>query len=121
MSTPNPFGQIGSGIYSLTEGNPANAAQPYFNQINSELPGYYQPYTQGGQWAGQKLQDQFGNLLKNPGQFVNSVGSNYQQSPGFQFQVGQATNAANNAAAAGGMAGSPAETQQLAKRGNRLG
>lgn len=120
MSTPNPFGQIASGIYSMTEGNPANAANPYYNQVNQQLPGYYQPYTQGGSWAGNKLQDQFGTLLKNPGQFVNSVGSNYQQSPGLQFQEQQATNAANNASAAGGMAGSPQEQQQLATTVNGL-
>lgn len=128
----NPYANIFGGIASMFSQNPGNAASQYFNQIPGMLNGVYSPwmgqnaqqamnpYLQSGQWANSNLQGQIGNLINNPGQFMNQMGQGFQQSPGFQFQVGQATNAANSAAAAGGMAGSPAEQQSLAGTVNGL-
>jgi hypothetical protein len=127
----NSLGAIAGGIGSFFGKNPANAANQYFNQIPGQLGGIYNPWTnnginalnpylQGGQQAGQQLQGQIGNLLNNPTGMMNQWGSTYQSSPGYNWQVGQATDAANNAAAAGGMAGSPAEQQQLAGTVNQL-
>jgi hypothetical protein len=47
---------------------------------------------------------------------MNKIGAGYQKSPGYQFNVDEATGGANSAAAAGGMLGSPAEQQALAQR-----
>ena len=51
---------------------------------------------------------------------LNKFGQGYQQSPGYQFQVNQATGAANNAASAGGMLGSPQHQQNTASMVNNL-
>jgi hypothetical protein len=94
--------------------NPANAGMGYLNQLPGILQQYLGPYSQAGMGALPILQQQYGNLLNNPTGVMNQIGSTYQQSPGYQWQVNQATGAANRAAAAGGMAGSPMEQQQLA-------
>jgi hypothetical protein len=137
------LGNIAGGLFNwMNYQNPADAANPYLSQIPSMEGQYYNPYIQAGQNMLGKLQNQYGQLtapqgqiqnsyanlagnlpnvqaqlnqmMQNPGQFINSLGQGYQQSPGFKFSVDQATNAANRAAAAGGMAGSPAEQQALA-------
>ena len=101
-------------------GNPANAAMPYLNQIQGTITPYLQPYSQYGQDTLPMLMGQYGNLINNPGQFLNQMGQNFQQSPGYQFQVNQALGAANRASAAGGMAGSPMEQQNIAGTVNQL-
>lgn len=100
--------------------NSASAAMPYLNQI----PGAYQqhlgPYEQFGTNQLPILQKQYRNLLNNPGDFYNQLGAGYQQSPGYKFQTDQALGAANRAAAAGGMLGSPQEQQNIAGITNQL-
>lgn len=112
------LGTAGLGLGSVMMGgnynNPADAAQPYFDQIPGTISPYYQPYINAGQGAMSSLQDQYGQLVNDPAAKLNSIGQGYQQSPGYQFKVDQATKAANQAAAAGGMLGSPMEQQQLA-------
>lgn len=133
------------GIFgSLVGGGSAmNAASPYANQIPGMLQQYLSPYMQQGQGInlnpyiqqGQSinlnpyvqmglqtqplLQQQLTNLAQNPTQLMNQIGSSYQSSPGYKFAVEQgtqqATDAANRAAAAGGLVGSPGEQQSLAK------
>jgi hypothetical protein len=107
---------FGAGLGNLFSNpkNPASAAQPYLNQIPGTLTPYYQPYINAGNSALNTLMPQYNNLVSNPGQQLNTIGQGYQQSPGYQFNVDQATKAANQAAAAGGMLGSPAEQQSLA-------
>ena len=100
--------------------NPADAAQPYLNQIPGTITPYYQPYIDTGLNAMDTVNTQYGNLINNPTGVMNSIGAGYQQSPGYQWQVNQATNSANNAAAAGGMLGSPAEQQMLAQNVNGM-
>ena len=53
-------------------------------------------------------------MVNDPNALYSKFGQGFQQSPGYKFQVDQATNAANSAASAGGMLGTPAEQQQLA-------
>lgn len=122
--------QLGSQNYP----NPATGAMQYFQQMMQGLPGYYQPYQQAGMNAYNGVNSQFGQtnsllpglmskysqLANNPSQVLQQIGSQYQQSPGFQFQTGQALNSANRAAAAGGMLGSPQEQQQIAGTVNNL-
>lgn len=92
--------------------NPADAANPYLNQIPGMLQGAYNPYIQAGQQALPQLQQGYGAMM-NPN-FINNMGKNFQQSPGYQFQLNQALAGGNRAAAAGGYAGTPAEQQNLA-------
>lgn len=114
--------------------NPSNSAMPYLNQIPGMMQNYYNPYISAGQNAmgqlmpqyqnmmanGGTLNNQYSQLVNDPTHMMNQIGSTYHQSPGYQWQVDQATKAANNAAAAGGMLGSPAEQQQLAQNVNGL-
>lgn len=124
------LGGVGAGLAGLFGGNnnPYDAASKYYNQIPSRMLPYYQPYMNAGQGALNQLQGQYGNLLGNyqgvqgqynqlmndPDAFLAKIGSGYQKSPGFDWQMNQGMNAANNAAAAGGMAGSPQHQQQAA-------
>jgi hypothetical protein len=124
----NDIGQfIGAPVQGIANGlfpNPSQAGQGYYNQAYQQMPQYYQPwinqgmgatspYTQQGQQAGNQLQGMYGQMTQNPGGLENQIGSQYQQSPGYQFQVNQALGAENRAAAAGGMAGSPQEQQNM--------
>lgn len=107
-------GLLGAGLGGMFGGqkNPSDAAMPYLNQIPGQVGQYLNPYISAGASALPNLQQQYGALM-NPN-FINQMGQSFQQSPGYQFQVNQATGAANRAAAAGGMLGSPQEQQNLA-------
>jgi len=95
--------------------NPADAAMPYLSGIGGAISPYYNPYIEGGKGALDPLQEQYGSLLKDPTALMNKIGSTYQPSPGYGFNVSEATRAANQASAAGGMVGSPQEQAELAK------
>lgn len=102
------------GIFDSLFGNsdPSKGAMKYLNQIPGTVSPYYNPYIQAGQNQSQGLQDQYSRLINNPSDVMNQIGGSYQQSPGFQFAVQQALQGSGNAAAAGGMAGSPQHEQQ---------
>jgi len=118
------FGNLGNWLFGGNQNNPANAAEPYLNQGGqylNQIPGYYQnmlsqfqntfnPYISAGAGELPNLQQQYNNML-DPN-FINQVGKNFQQSPGYQWQMNQALQGANQAAAAGGYAGTPAHQQQ---------
>lgn len=114
---------LGAGLGGLFGGNsnPADAANPYLQQIPGAISPYYNPYMNAGNQALPQLQGQYNNLLNNPGGFLNQIGSQYQQSPGFQFALQQALKGSNQAMAAGGMAGSPEAMQQAEQVGTQLG
>jgi len=105
-------------ISSMNQGswsNPADEAMKYYDQIAGTITPYYQPYINAGQQSLDTLMGQLGQLVSNPAAFMSQMSSGFQQSPGYQYNVQQATNAANQAAAAGGMVGSPMEQQQLSQ------
>lgn len=92
--------------------DPSQAAQGFFGQVPGTISPYYNPYIQQGQQAGQQLSGQYNQLINDPGGKTNQIGSSFHQSPGFNFALQQALQGGNNAAAAGGMAGSPQHQQQ---------
>jgi hypothetical protein len=100
--------------------NPADVAQPYLEKIPGAVNPYYQPYINQGQQANQGLMEQYGHLINNPNDMYSQFGQGYKQSPGYQFKLNQALQAAGNAAAAGGMAGSPQHEQQNMQIGNDI-
>jgi hypothetical protein len=131
QGVPGDLASIAGGYADMGAQNPANAASPYLNQIPGMMNNIYNPwiqqgqnalnpYDQSGQWANTNLQKQIGQLTNNPTQLMNQWGATYQSSPGYNWQVGQAQQAANQAAAAGGMAGSQAEQQNIAGTVNQL-
>ena len=107
------IGGIGSGLMGLfgNQKNPADAANQYYDQISQQANQYNQPYYQAGMNQLGGLQDQYGQLMNDPGGKFNQIGQSFQQSPGFKFAMEQAMNAQNRSAAAGGMAGSPMHEQ----------
>lgn len=100
--------------------NPANSAMPYLNQIPGQTNQYYQPYFDAGKGALNPLQDQYKNLLGDPGSVMNKFGESYKQSPGFKFAMDQALMGGDRAAAAGGMAGTPTHQFQNMQLANDL-
>jgi len=120
------FGSLLGGVGSLMTQNPMNSAMPYYNQVPGVLNSAYSPwmgqqsqqslnpYLQLGQNSGNTYANQANNLVNNPTGMMNQIGAGYQSSPGYNWQVQQSQQAANNAAAAGGMAGSQAEQQNIA-------
>lgn len=101
MFDDNPDEEGGSGGYK----NPADAGMGYLNGIPDETKPYYDPYINAGRTSLEKLMAEYGKMTDDPGALMNRMGSGFQQSPGYQFQMNQAMNAANNAAASGGMSG----------------
>lgn len=118
LSSINPTAVAGGaaigGLLSPSWSNPYSQAQGYLQQIPGTITPYYQPYINAGQRSLGTLESTYNQLLQNPGQAMNQIGAGYQASPGYQYNVQQATNAANQAAAAGGMQGTMQEQQQLA-------
>lgn len=120
------LGGLGAGLGSFLGGDPYKAARKYYDQIPGATRGNYDPYINAGRGALDTLQGQYGQLIGNlpglqgqynqlmqdPGSVFNKIGGGYQQSPGYQFALDQAMGAGKNAAAAGGMAGSPQHQQQ---------
>lgn len=100
--------------------NPYGAAEGEMGQIPGMLEKYFGPYLQAGQWALPQLYSQYGALLADPGAKMAQFGSEFQQSPGYEWQKQQALQAGQQAAAAGGMAGTPAEQQQQEQTATQL-
>jgi hypothetical protein len=109
MQAGQGFGQLLGGLLTKWQ-NPADAAMPYMNQIAPN----FNPYIKSGQDALPNLQKQYDMLTNNPGAMMNQMGQNFQQSPGYNFQLNQGMNAINHAAAAGGTLGTPMEQQNAA-------
>lgn len=112
--SPALGGLLGQGLGMANDKwvNPADQASKTLGQIPGAAKNAYDPYINAGMGALPQLQDQYKSLLGDPGSALNKIGQGYQQSPGFDFQVKQALKAAGNAAAAGGMAGSPQHQYQ---------
>src|SRR5579864_175938 len=112
--TAGGAGMAGAGFGALFGGHedPAESANPYFDQIPGQLEKYYNPYIQRGNRAGDAMEGAYGNLINDPGGMLNKIGGGYQQSPGFKFAMQQALQGAGHGAAAGGMAGTPQHEQQ---------
>jgi hypothetical protein len=92
--------------------NPADAASAYTGQIPGAVSPYLNPYFEAGKGAIPSLQEQYKQLLSDPGGFMNKLAGSYKESPGLQHNIAQAMQAGGHAAAAGGMAGSPQHEQQ---------
>lgn len=115
------LGGIGAGLGALggyffgSDSDPYAAASPYLEGIPGTLGQYYDPYVQAGQQALPTLQEQYGQLIQDPGGVMGGIGAGFQQSPGYQFAVDQARKASEQSAAAGGMVGSPQQQQEIAE------
>jgi hypothetical protein len=114
-------GQLGSGLFNLFGAkNPSDAASPYLDSMEGDAAKYLNPWMDAGKRSLGNIESQYNQNVNDPTGVMNKIGAGFQQSPGYQFQVDQATEAANRSAAAGGMAGTPAEQQKLASTVNGL-
>lgn len=93
--------------------DPAKAAQPYLNQVPGAIKPYYDPYIDASRQTQPILQNQYQKYATNPVGSLNEIGSQFKQSPGYDWRVKQAEQAAAHAEAAGGMAGSPEHQQNI--------
>ena len=111
------------GFFNFLSGgkNPADKAMPYISQIPGKTQEYYQPWFEAGKSQIPGLQEQYKQLLENPGQKMNTIGESFHESPGFKFALQQALQGSNHAAAAGGMEGSPQHEQQNMQLATDLG
>lgn len=87
--------------------DPTTGAQDYLNQIPDMLRPFYQDYIEAGKGALPNYQQQINQLINDPSGFISHLGEGYQQSPGYKTELSDALQAAQQAQAAGGMAGSP--------------
>lgn len=87
--------------------NPADKAMPYFEKIPGTIKPYYDDYINQGKQSLGTLMSKFQELIGNPSGALSSISEGYTRSPGYNFQMNEGINAANNAAAAGGMLGTP--------------
>ncbi len=117
------LGQLGGGIAGMFGGggkSPADAANQYYNQIPGATNPYFQPFINQGNQTGQGLQNTYGGLVNNPGEMFSNLGKGYKESPGYQFKLQQGLGAAGNAAASGGMLGTPLHQQNATQVANDI-
>lgn len=101
---------LASGLYGLMGGgynNPADSAKPYIDKIPSTVAPYYQPYIDAGNRALPQLEENYGKLINSPGDLYSKLSEGYARSPGYGYAMREGRNAIDQAAAAGGMLGSP--------------
>ena len=108
------LGSIGSGLFGMfgPKSNPMNEANKYYNQIPGQTQQYMQPYFNAGTSQLPGLSEQYGQLMNDPGGKFNQIGEGFHQSPGFKFALEQALGSKDRSNNAGGMLGSPMNTQQ---------
>ena len=100
--------------------NPAPEANKYLQQIPGAVSPYYQPYIDTGLRSLGTLEQQYSQLINNPQATYNQLAGGFEQSPGYQWQYDQATNAANSAAAAGGYSGTQLDQEERGRLAQRL-
>jgi hypothetical protein len=102
------FGGISNALF----GNSGKDAARSIGKLAPMYQQQYQPYMDYGMRAMQPLEEQYKMLLNNPQALMQMLGSGFREDPGYKFNMDQAMNASNNAAAAGGLLGTPAHQQQ---------
>lgn len=94
-------------------------AMDAINQNGQQGRAAFDPYNQAGQQAIPQYQQAMQDY-QDPFAFMNKIGENYQQSQGATNQVNAITQAMQNAAAASGMAGTPAVQEALGQKVNDI-
>jgi len=104
------MGELNKLLYGK-HSNPAEKAQPYYDQAMQMERQYYNPYIQQGQQAGGLMSPIYGGMAQDPVGHMNQLMSQYEPSEAYKAQHEEAMSAARNAAAAGGYAGAPGDVK----------
>lgn len=99
--------------------DPAEAANPYLQQIPQTAQQYYNPYIEQGQQASNVLQSQYDQLL-NPASKLHELERGYEESPGAAYKRDKMQKAVDASAAAGGISGNPYHQQQTGELVNSI-
>lgn len=118
-------GGIAGGLLGGFTGNsdPTKKANKYLDQIPDEMRKYLQPYIDAGMLSLDNLRgisSQYEKMYQDPNAIISGIAEGYTQSPGYQWRFNQGENAINNAAAAGGMAGTAQHQQQAGELATNL-
>lgn len=103
------------GVFDWLFPNPAEKGREPLQKIPGTIKPYYEPFIGAGTQMLPELQSRYGEMMRDPGEIIKRLGAGYKQSPGFDWRMQQGQQAATNAAAAGGMAGTPQHQQQAAQ------
>lgn len=107
------IGQLLGGLFGLFGGNkgknPADSAMGYLDQIPEQMRPFFEKYMNAGGDALSSLMPEYQKLLG--GDVYNKLASGYKESPGYKHALQEALGASSNAAAAGGMLGTPMAQQ----------
>lgn len=98
-----------------------DAASPYIDKANNIANTNYEPYINAGRNALTSTQDSYNREMSNPGQELNRIGQDYQQSPGFKYALQQALQGVDHSAEAGGMGGSLQQDQWRTQMAHDIG
>lgn len=101
-------------------GSPSKQANRYLDQIPGQMQPYYQPYMDAGKGSLETLQNQYGDLIGDPGKKYADLGAGYKESPGYQYKLQQALGAQANAQARGGMLGTPQDQTYAMQTANDI-
>lgn len=122
-SSFGPWGTaIGGGIGALSGffgGDEEEETDKMLNGIPPQLKDLLMPYINQGKEGLGKAGGAYGEML-DPNALISKIGSGYTQSPGYKWRLNQGENSINNAAAAGGMAGTAQHQQQAGELATNL-
>jgi len=92
--------------------SPSRAANKYLDQIPGVAHQGYDPYVNEGRDASGKTKSAYEEMMNDPTGFINKLMGGYKESEGYQYQKENLTKDLGNAAAAGGIAGTPYDQMQ---------
>jgi hypothetical protein len=95
--------------------NPMDAANQYLNQIPGVAHQGYDDYINAGKDASGKTKSQYEDMMNDPTGFINKIMEQYKESEGYGFAKDRLTKEMGNAAAMGGIAGTPLDQMNQAE------
>src|SRR5258708_30443296 len=112
------LGSLFSGLFT-DAGSPYSSAMGPYSQWMGKAADVQQPWLQAGQQGLGNYQNWLSGM-QDPTAFINKTMNNYQQSPWAQNLQNQAIRSGQNAASAGGLAGSTPFAQQLQQNATNI-